>query len=440
MKKFILILMLLCNSVQAYEIVYPKKQNVTINSDKTFFIGNGDLTINGQNIETHQSGGFKYVVNLNIGLNKFTLQNGKQKDVYTIYRPMTNVNNKISQIENFEKPFVVIILSDNTPLRSTPVDSGLNRLQHLSHGIELLAVAQYDNFYKVMLARDDFAWISKSNVKKLNKDNIEKAQLINVDYEITDDKEIFTFKLNKKLPYVLSDEKQGYNLVIYGLQEEFYPFGKFEFPIAHNGKNFGYKSYYNHNELIVEINKYFSGLKGLNITIDAGHGGNELGAIGCLGDKEKDINLQIAKKLKEKLTNAGAIVYMTRETDKNLGLNERVNITNKNNSQIFISIHNNAVADVHADKKTTGTEVYYFYQQSKELAKSILTGITNKTGLKNNGVKGGSFAVIRNTNAVSILVEAGYMIEPEDNAKLRDEDFQNAIADGILEGLENYLK
>ncbi len=440
MKRLFIILMLLCGSVQAFEVVYPKNQNVTINADKTFFIGNGDLTINGQKVNIHPSGGFKYAVNLNIGSNKFVLQNGKQKQIFTITRPKPSLKENNAKIVNYDIPFVVKTSSDNVALRSTPVDFGLNRLQHLTSGIDLPAVGEYGDFYKTQLARDDFGWVAKSQVEILKKDFL-PAVIYNLDYENNDEAQIFTFKIdNKKIPYVLTENKSGFDLFLYGLNDNIYPYGKYEFPIAQDDKNFGYTSYYDKDELVVKINKYKPSLKGLKITIDAGHGGSELGAIGCLGDKEKDVNLKIALKLKDKLSKAGAQVFMTRENDKAVGLQERVNYTNTNNSQIFISIHNNALPDNLADKEVTGTEVYYFYPQAKELAQLIAEGINAKTGLKNNGAKGGSFAVIRNTNAVSVLVECAYMIVPDDNAKLQDDAFLDKISNGILEGLENYLK
>ena len=131
---------------------------------------------------------------------------------------------------------------------------------------------------------------------------------------------------------------------------------------------------------------------------------------------------------------------MTREDDSFVGLNDRVEIANKNNAQIFISIHNNALPDSAAHLKSTGSETYYFYPQSKELAKDVVEALAKETGFKNNGAKAQSFAVVRNTNCPAILIEVGYIINPEDNAKLIDKNYQNKIAEAILHGLENYLK
>ena len=451
MFRFILILLVfICSNLfqNAYcvNIVYPKSDNVTINSDKTFFIGNENpainLTINGKPVAIHPCGGFKHTVYLNYGVNKFVISNGAEEKIYQITRPQ---NSKSSVCENqiitYEKPIIIKIKEDNSPLRSSPVDSGLNRLQHLNSGIELQAIGEYGNFYKVLLSRDDIAWINKSNVEKVDKLFLNYANVEKIDYKKDGKSEIYTFKLNSKVPYVLSEDGlSGFTLVIYNMNSELYPFGRYEYQILHEGKNFGYSSQYNdNNELIVKVNKYPSSLKGLNITIDAGHGGSEFGAIGCLGDKEKDLNLQIANKLKLKLQSAGANVFMTRENDIFLGLDDRVKFSNENNTDIFISIHNNALPDSLADKDASGTEVYYFYSQSRYLAKVISAQLSKNLGFKNRGAKGGSFAVIRNTNSLAVLVEVGFLINPEENYLLIDNDFQDKAAEGILNGLNKYF-
>ena len=92
-----------------------------------------------------------------------------------------------------------------------------------------------------------------------------------------------------------------------------------------------------------------------------------------------------------------------------------------------------------ADKKASGTETYYFYPQSKALASKLSSSISKATGFNDGGARGQSFAVIRNTNCPAVLIEVGYMINPDDNAKLIDKDFQDKITDGIVQGLESYL-
>lgn len=429
-------------NADALQIVYPKTKDVTINSPVTAFIGNelkfGTLKINGSPVKIHSSGGFKHGVELKYGINKFTITNGSEAVTYSITRQYNKPSEGKKMYNSFNEP-ILLYTSQYTPLRSTPVDGGINRLQHLQSEIPLKAIGEYGDFYKVQLARDDFAWISKIATKISKETNFDMAVLENIDHCVTDTQEIFRFKLSKRVPYILTEEKTGFNLTLYNMNDEAYHFGKYEFSIPMEQKKFGYESYYTDNVLVVKLNKFIPNVKKITITIDAGHGGAEFGAIGCLGNKEKDFNLDIAKRLKNVLSDAGANVIMTRDTDVNVSLSDRVKIANDNNSQIFISIHANALPDSLLDKDISGTEVYYFYNQSKNLAEKIQNSLVQKLGTKNGGVKQQSFAVVRNTNALSILVETGYMINPEENSKLMSEDFKNNIVQGIKEGVEKYL-
>ncbi|MBR1424096.1 N-acetylmuramoyl-L-alanine amidase [bacterium] len=176
------------------------------------------------------------------------------------------------------------------------------------------------------------------------------------------------------------------------------------------------------------------------ITIDPGHGGNEFGAIGCLCEKEKDVNLQIANKLKKYLEEDGFIVFMTREDDKYVGLRERVNFANSKKTDIFLSIHCNALPDSRAKTQISGSEVYYLYPQSKELAQNILKSLGKETGLETRGVYQRNFAVVRNPNSLAVLVEVGYIIDPTEEEKLINHCFQQKAAKAIMQGVKNYLK
>lgn len=442
-------------------IVYPKSDNVEINSDTTFFIGSEDplkiLKINSEIVEIHPSGGFYHVVSLNEGENYFTIDNGVEEKVYTIVKPSKKVVPELYKIM-FAQPVIYLVALDNAPLRSTPFDGGINRLQHLEKGIPLKVIGEYGNFYKVQLARDDYAWIGKNFVQENKSYDYSPAKMINYTFDEKEQKRTYTIKLDKKVPYILSeitglvqdDDDGNYtelnhtlNLVVYNVDG--FAENKFELNIKPTGRMVGYKSYFNENdELIIEIKNFpkinpQNPLKGINITIDPGHGGDEFGTIGCLGDKEKDINLAISLKLKDYLEKSGANVFMVREDDKFVDLYDRVKFSQDNDSDIFISVHNNALPDNLAALKSSGSSIFYFYPQSKELATKLLMAITKDLPMDDDRVRQASFAVVRNTQSQSVLVEFGYLINPVDNALLITSDFQDMAAQSILHGLENYL-
>jgi N-acetylmuramoyl-L-alanine amidase len=180
-------------------------------------------------------------------------------------------------------------------------------------------------------------------------------------------------------------------------------------------------------------------LSDLKIVIDAGHGGSEFGAIGCCRHYEKDINLAISKKIKHELQKNGATVYMTRETDNFLSLADRVKFIRNKNAIISLSIHSNALPDGADPIKRKGTSVFYYNNESKMLADKILKSMLLNLKTQDDKLRQASLALVRPTCALSVLIEVGYMINPEDYALLLDEKFQQKTAEAIVEGLKNFI-
>lgn len=432
----------------ALDVVYPRKNQVTINSASTFFIGSSDaalpLTINGENVTVHPSGGFAYVVNLKDGKNTFVLQSGDEIKTYIIEKPVSKTYTgkytppplvEYSSKKNYYTAY------DGAPLRGTPIDSGINRLSHFEKDVPLLIDGEKSNFYRVVLNDNEKAWIAKTNVKAFEGYLNSPATVSGRTFTEDDKYYIFTFNLDKKTPYVMS-EGPLFTLKFYNVKD--YPDNTYVFTFPIQGKLFGYQGNYDGNNFILKIRKYpkidnNKPLKGRVITIDAGHGGTEIGTIGCCGHKEKDINLAISQYLEQELQARGAVVYMTRRIDNNLGLKERVEYANGKDSELLISIHANALGDGADPNKHSGTSIFYYYNQAKPLADKILTEVTSQVGTNDDKVRQGSLALVRNTNALSILIEVAYMINPEDNAKLINTEFQKQCAKSIADGIEKYF-
>ncbi len=444
MKKIILFLILILGSqCFAFDIVYPKKNDVTINSNSTFFIGASKtpLKINSQEVPLHETGAFAYVVDLAEGQNIFTLEAEDDRQIFVITRPKIRPQTQTEvQFKPFEqKPFYVT--TENCPLRSTPVDAGINRLAHLQRNILLNIDGEKGGFYRVVLSKDRYAWIAKSDVKECQNYKYSPAEMSG--YEFSEDKEFYKyiFNFNKRVPFEIIEENP-LRIRFYNVKDSDNEIFEMEFPFQQ--KLSGYGGKYEDNQFVWTVRKpqqinLHKPLKGLTIAIDAGHGGYENGAIGCLGDKEKDINLSIAKYLETELKKRGAKVVMTRNDDFYLGLKQRVDIANYNNATVLLSIHANALPDGKDPNKFSGTSIYYYYNQAKPLADTILDVMTSELNLNNDNVRQASFALVRNTDALSILIETAYLINPEDNAKLIKPEFQKDCAKAIADGLENYF-
>lgn len=177
------------------------------------------------------------------------------------------------------------------------------------------------------------------------------------------------------------------------------------------------------------------GLKDKVIVLDPGHGGIDPGAHGERNN-EKDLTLATAKKVKEKLETAGAKVVMTRTGDTYPTLSERVKISQNNNADVFISIHYNA-----GSSSASGIETYFWKTNTDEskLASLVQNGIIKSTGMKNRGTAEGNFQVIRDNTDSAILVELGFISNPDEENIVETSDFQNKVATGIVNGLEAYF-
>ena len=182
------------------------------------------------------------------------------------------------------------------------------------------------------------------------------------------------------------------------------------------------------------------------VVIDAGHGGKAPGAT-KQGILEKDLNLGIAMKLRTLLeeTDQNIGVYYTREEDKNPSFEQRVQLANEAEADLFISIHNNSTADG-VMSSVNGTEVMYDEKKSEEglsdrhLAEICLEETTAALGSKNNGLtKGNGIFIIRNSMVPAALIEVGFMTNQQELDLLKTEEYQMQAAQGIYNAIMRAL-
>ena len=181
------------------------------------------------------------------------------------------------------------------------------------------------------------------------------------------------------------------------------------------------------------------------IVIDAGHGGNDPGTIGFSGNYEKDINLEISKKLKEKLKADGYKVILTRDNDEYVDNLVRAKLANKKRARVFISIHGNAMEN---NNSTNGIQVLYYPNRestigdlnNNELAQIMMDSLINGTGANNKGIiEREDLIVLNQTKMPAIIVECGFLSNENEERLLLTDDYQNKVADSIIDGLEEYF-
>jgi N-acetylmuramoyl-L-alanine amidase len=173
------------------------------------------------------------------------------------------------------------------------------------------------------------------------------------------------------------------------------------------------------------------------IVIDAGHGGKDVGAISCLGFYEKTVNLQVARKVASLLRQRGLKVVMTREGDEFIELEERAAIANRNNAQLFVSIH----CDSMEKSSTQGFTIYVARsgsRASRQAADAIAQAMA-KTGIDKQGVREADYKVLIYTQGPAVLVELGYLSNYQEAGLLKDSSFQNRLAEAIADGVADFL-
>jgi N-acetylmuramoyl-L-alanine amidase len=222
----------------------------------------------------------------------------------------------------------------------------------------------------------------------------------------------------------------------------------YEITVALKGlRQWGYKVDYDGDELRLHVRHApdvaLTGakpLQGIKICVDPGHGGaKEKGAVGCSGIYEAAINLAISLKFRDLLEAQGAQVIMTRTTDTEVSLEERVKIADQNNVDLLLSVHNNSLPDGRDPLKEHGSSTYWYHPQSTELGKALKNGLIQKLHFPDIGSRFQNLALTRPSGMQAVLSEVGFMINPDEYAVLISEKGQQDAAQGLLNGLKAYL-
>lgn len=193
------------------------------------------------------------------------------------------------------------------------------------------------------------------------------------------------------------------------------------------------------------------------VVIDPGHGGQDTGAKGRRGVEEKRVALDVASRLRAQLLKTGLKVYMTRESDRFVELDERCRKAARWGANFFISIHLNSAGNPSA----AGTETYALAAAGYEstagglsnlsqpgnrfeganglAAFQIQRAVAGRLGTTDRGVKRSRFLVLKNAPCPAVLVECAFVSNPDEEEKLLQEAYRNALAQSLARGVVNYL-
>lgn len=189
-----------------------------------------------------------------------------------------------------------------------------------------------------------------------------------------------------------------------------------------------------------------SNVKNKIITIDPGHGGSDSGAVGPNGYTEKEGAFAISQKVASILNQSGAKVVMTRDSDVDVygpnasarnELQARVDVGNRVNSDIFVSIHCNAFVNPAAN----GTQTFYYGSsyQGQRLAQNIQEKMIEANGLRDRGISTCNFYVVKHSYMPAVLIETAFITNYDEEALLSDDEWQTTMAKAIAEGINEYF-
>ncbi|MDC0835311.1 N-acetylmuramoyl-L-alanine amidase [Geitlerinema sp. CS-897] len=213
-----------------------------------------------------------------------------------------------------------------------------------------------------------------------------------------------------------------------------------------SSQQWGYKLRYDDTTLVLSLRhppemSPTQPLAGTTILLDPGHGGPEdLGARGPTGTPEKEVTLEVGLLLRDELERRGATVVLTREGDVDLWPHDRVAIIEKVEPTLALSLHYNALPDNGDAENTAGIGTFWYHPQARDLASFLYRHLIDDLDRPEYGVFWANFALTRPTVAPSVLLELGFVINPEEFEWIVDPQAQQALAVSLADGIEAWLR
>ena len=211
-------------------------------------------------------------------------------------------------------------------------------------------------------------------------------------------------------------------------------------------QQWGYKVKYEGSSLVLSLrhppkldrSNIDKPLTGMKILLDPGHGGKDSGAVGPNGYTEKDANLYASKLLANELSQRGASVYLSREVDKFIELDDRKTIIDNLEPTLALSVHHNSLPDG-GNPDTKGFSTFWFHPQAQNLATYIHDHVVKDTGRPSYGVFWNNLALARPSSAPSVLLEWGFMSNPSEFELISTPQEQQKMAKSIADAVTQWL-
>jgi N-acetylmuramoyl-L-alanine amidase len=335
------------------------------------------------------------------------------------------------------------------------------KLGYLDTLVQLHITGKFGDSYRVKLADDQQAYITKQNVRLLNGVRFVPVSITENWNETTDDQyDYISIGLDKKLPYSSTTQldPNRITLRIYGassntnwiIQKQavqeikntwYEQISKDVLQVNIDLKHpqlWGYDVYYRGSTLVIKIKHQPKDLdlSKLTIGIDAGHGGSNAGADGITGVLERNITLSMAIKLKAELEKLGTKVIMTRTSDTSFSNPARLRFMKAQNPDLLVSIHCNSSGN----PMVQGNSTYYKHIAFRPLSQMVHDEIL-KLGMADYGNVGNfNFFFSSPTEYPNVLVETAFLSNPEDEERIMQDSFQQQMVEAIVKGIKVFLQ
>ncbi|MBX3256706.1 MAG: N-acetylmuramoyl-L-alanine amidase [Chitinophagaceae bacterium] len=373
----------------------------------------------------------------------------------------------IIQAQDTAKSTMMIQTTGKLPfLEYGPGDDRLGgaKMTYLDSGVIMRVVDSADGDYIVQLSKSHKAFIAKENTR-LSPEKIPRPYYLTSSFRVYGDEtfDYVTINMEERLPYRSLHEINPSRIVIdlYGATSNTNWIS--QFATAKEIRNTWYeqteddvmriyielkhRQHWGHfiqydsagQKLVIRVKRQppVLNIKRLTVAIDAGHGGDNLGASGVSSKiLEKDYTLRIAKELNRLLKKNKIKTYMTREKDTSLSMVERVEMLRAANPDLLVSIHLNSSGNM----LIKGTSTYYRYIGFRPLSQSILNRMLELQLVEIGNVGNFNFALNGPTDYPNCLVEVAFLSNLQDEKRILDPKFHTAVAQKIYLGIMDWLK
>jgi N-acetylmuramoyl-L-alanine amidase len=343
------------------------------------------------------------------------------------------------------------------------------KLGHVVPGVLVTVTGKVGAQYRVKLSEDMDAWIPEENVKLLPTTTpLPRSFTSSISVTGNGTEDVVLLPLSLKLPYIseqllsppaITVDLFGatantnwitQHLTAQGIESVKWTqvaADRFRLTIAlKHRQHWGYDIDYQGTSLRIRVRRppvianLDSVLKQLTIAVDAGHGGENRGALGATGVREMDLTLAIVQKVDSILRTKGTSTILTRVDTTGPSMVERWDKILTAKAQLLVSVHCNSTGETSDPLATQGNSCFYKYVGFKPLADTMYASVL-QTGLKQFGVTGSfNFSLNGPTQLPNVLVETAFLSHPEDEMLLLDDSFRVKLAERIVAGLESFVR